>query len=72
MPRFASLCFRLSETCVNSAIPSQIEIQVVTAQDFGHGSWFCYYFSGGLNYQIEHHLFPTVNHCHLPALSPGG
>jgi len=29
-----------------------------------------FYFTGGLNYQIEHHLFPTVNHCHLPALRP--
>jgi delta11-fatty-acid desaturase len=31
---------------------------------------FCYYFSGGLNYQIEHHLFPNINHCHLPYLAP--
>ena len=25
--------------------------------------------SGGLNYQIEHHLFPSVNSCHLPEIS---
>lgn len=24
----------------------------------------------GLNLQIEHHLFPSVNHCHLHALVP--
>jgi len=24
---------------------------------------------GGLNYQIEHHLFPRINHVHYPALS---
>lgn len=45
--------------------------QVLTAQNFGNGSMFCYYFSGGLSYQIEHHLFPTINHCHLPGLSVG-
>ncbi|KAI8831769.1 hypothetical protein BJ741DRAFT_667606 [Chytriomyces cf. hyalinus JEL632] len=25
--------------------------------------------SGGLCLQMEHHLFPTVNHCHLPAVA---
>lgn len=44
--------------------------QVITAQDFGVGSKFCHLFSGGLNYQVIHHLFPTVNHCHLPQLQP--
>ncbi len=29
-----------------------------------------YLFSGGLNYQIEHHLFPGVNHCHYPYIQP--
>lgn len=37
---------------------------------FGVGSKFCHLFSGGLNYQVIHHLFPTVNHCHLPQLQP--
>ncbi len=31
---------------------------------------FCALYSGCLNYQIEHHLFPFVNHCHLPHLAP--
>ncbi|KAL2635760.1 hypothetical protein R1flu_007239 [Riccia fluitans] len=44
--------------------------QVVTAQDFGVSNRFCYLMSGGLNYQIMHHLFPTVNHCHLVKLQP--
>lgn len=25
---------------------------------------------GGLNYQIEHHLFPTISHVHYPELQP--
>ena len=29
---------------------------------------YCYLF-GGINYQIEHHLFPSVAHCHYPAIS---
>ena len=32
--------------------------------------WFCFTMSGGLNMQIEHHLFPTVCHCHLRAIKP--
>jgi linoleoyl-CoA desaturase len=24
---------------------------------------------GGLNFQIEHHLFPKISHIHYPALS---
>jgi delta11-fatty-acid desaturase len=38
--------------------------QVTTSNNFG-SHWPHYYLSIGLNYQIEHHLFPTVNHCHL-------
>jgi linoleoyl-CoA desaturase len=24
---------------------------------------------GGLNYQVEHHLFPRISHVHYPAIS---
>jgi fatty acid desaturase len=37
-----------------------------------HGSyalWLNTWFIGGLNFQIEHHLFPRVCHAHYPALS---
>ena len=27
------------------------------------------WFVGGLNYQIEHHLFPRISHIHYPAIS---
>jgi linoleoyl-CoA desaturase len=43
--------------------------QVQTTVDFARGnpivSWFC----GGLNYQVEHHLFPKICHIHYPKLS---
>jgi linoleoyl-CoA desaturase len=28
-------------------------------------TWYC----GGLNYQVEHHIFPSVSHVHYPAIS---
>lgn len=44
--------------------------QVQTSVDFapGHPGWT--WFLGGLNYQLEHHLFPRVCHAHYPALAP--
>jgi delta11-fatty-acid desaturase len=43
--------------------------QVTTSNNFGN-HWPHYYLSIGLNYQIEHHLFPSVNHCHLHDIQP--
>ena len=72
-----SVCFMLNSQinhmvgpCIDASSKNFYKHQIVTAQNFGNNSWLCFYFSGGLNYQIEHHLFPTVNHCHLPALAP--
>jgi len=28
------------------------------------------FFFGGMNYQIEHHLFPTLSHMHYPEIAP--
>jgi len=44
--------------------------QINTAQDFAHDSLFWWIFAGALNFQIEHHLFPGVNHEHLPNIKP--
>eukprot|EP00850_Spirogloea_muscicola_P007825 SM000040S14837 [mRNA] locus=s40:583348:590425:- [translate_table: standard] len=44
--------------------------QVATTTDFSHGSFFWTHFSGGLNYQIEHHLFPAMCHVHYPSIQP--
>lgn len=60
----------LVDGCSHASDPNFLKHQVKTAQNFGRGSIFCYIYSGGLNYQIEHHLFPFVNHCHLPMLAP--
>jgi linoleoyl-CoA desaturase len=43
--------------------------QVKTTSNFSPNSKTILWLVGGLNYQIEHHLFPRVSHIHYPALS---
>jgi len=43
--------------------------QVQTTVDFARGNWLLCWFLGGLNFQIEHHLFHKICHVHYPALS---
>ncbi len=44
--------------------------QLLNTTNFAPGSKLTAWFIGGLNYQIEHHLFPHVCHIHYPAISP--
>ncbi len=44
--------------------------QVATTVNFAPRNPFWTWYLGGLNYQVEHHLFPSVSHIHYPALSP--
>ncbi len=43
--------------------------QVETTVDFARGNRLLGWFVGGLNFQIEHHLFHKICHVHYPALS---
>jgi linoleoyl-CoA desaturase len=43
--------------------------QAQTSVDFCRGSRIVSWLVGGLNFQIEHHLFPRISHVHYPALS---
>jgi linoleoyl-CoA desaturase len=43
--------------------------QVETTVDFARRSRAAAWLLGGLNFQIEHHLFPRVCHVHYPAIS---
>lgn len=43
--------------------------QIEATADFSQNSMLTWYL-GGLNYQIEHHLFPNICHIHYPALAP--
>jgi linoleoyl-CoA desaturase len=54
--------------------PKQIENewaihQVKTTANFAPRNLIISWFVGGLNYQVEHHLFPRVSHIHYPAIS---
>jgi linoleoyl-CoA desaturase len=44
--------------------------EVESTVDFGRNSRFLTWYLGGLNYQIEHHLFPKISHVHYPRLAP--
>lgn len=44
--------------------------QVKTTANFGSRSLLLSFITGGLNQQVEHHLFPKISHVHYPKLSP--
>lgn len=50
-------------------LPSWHRIQLDGTSNFAPGSFLANWICGGLNHQIEHHLFPQVCHVHYPALS---
>jgi linoleoyl-CoA desaturase len=43
--------------------------QVESTVNFGRRNRLLNWYVGGLNFQIEHHLFPRICHLHYPALS---
>jgi linoleoyl-CoA desaturase len=45
------------------------EHQVRATVDFAPRSRLLGWYVGGLNFQVEHHLFPDVCHTHYPALA---
>jgi len=55
----------------NGELPySFAEHQIRTTRNFANGNrWFSWY-AGGLNFQIEHHLFPHICHIHYRKLAP--
>jgi linoleoyl-CoA desaturase len=49
---------------------SWAEHQMRTTANFARGSFLSQFVCGGLNHQVEHHLFPRICHVHYPALAP--
>ena len=43
--------------------------QLRTTANFARRNWLVSFFVGGLNYQIEHHIFPNISHVHYPKIS---
>lgn len=44
--------------------------QMKTTANFAPKAWLLSWFVGGLNYQVEHHLFPTICHVHYKKIAP--
>lgn len=44
--------------------------EVETTVNFAPHNRFLNFYAGGLNYQIEHHLFPHISHVHYPKIAP--
>ncbi|MEN9570525.1 MAG: hypothetical protein RL172_1756 [Bacteroidota bacterium] len=75
-----SIVFQLAHTVEETAFPmpdadtNKIENewaihQVQTTANFATKNKLISWLVGGLNFQIEHHLFPKVSHVHYPAIS---
>jgi fatty acid desaturase len=59
----------------NKVDPKNVKIdwgahQVLTSHNFGVNSKIALHMSGGLNMQVEHHLFPSVHYTHFHAIAP--
>jgi linoleoyl-CoA desaturase len=69
-----SVVFQLAH-CVPEAIPDAVrstswaERQVASSVDFARASRLLGWYLGGLNFQIEHHLFPHLSHVHYPGIA---
>jgi linoleoyl-CoA desaturase len=51
-------------------LPDEFAIhQIKTTANFATNSKLVSWLVGGLNFQIEHHLFPKISHVHYPAIS---
>ena len=74
-----SIVFQLAHTVEETAFPAtndnnNIENewaihQIQTTANFATKSKLISWLVGGLNFQIEHHLFPKISHVHYPAIS---
>jgi len=75
-----SIVFQLAHTVEHTEFPSAVMPsnkmpdewaihQIKTTANFATRSKLVSWLIGGLNFQIEHHLFPKISHIHYPAIS---
>jgi len=74
-----TVIFQLAHTVEGTSHPLPNEANVIenswaihqlnTTVNFSGKNKFLTWYLGGLNYQIEHHLFPNICHIHYPAIS---
>ena len=55
----------------NGVIPTVWAVhELITTSDFARDNLFLNWYVGGLNFQIEHHLFPNISHIHYRNIAP--
>ncbi len=75
-----SIVFQLAHTVEHTSFPTPTEgtndienewaiHQLETTANFATKNRVISWFVGGLNFQIEHHLFPKISHVHYPEIS---
>ena len=75
-----SIVFQLAHTVEHTEFPIALQPenrlpdefaahQIQTTANFATKSKVISWLVGGLNFQIEHHLFPRISHIHYPAIS---
>jgi linoleoyl-CoA desaturase len=75
-----SIVFQLAHTVEHTSFPMPDEVtnkledewaihQIKTTANFATNNKVVSWLVGGLNFQIEHHLFPKISHIHYPAIS---
>jgi len=75
-----SIVFQLAHTVEHTHFPMPDELtgkmedewaihQIKTTANFATKNKLVSWLVGGLNFQIEHHLFPKISHVHYPAIS---
>lgn len=75
-----SIVFQLAHTVEHTHFPQANELtgkmddewavhQLKTTANFATRNKLICWWVGGLNFQVEHHLFPRISHVHYPAIS---
>ncbi len=75
-----SVVFQLAHTVEDTSHPLPNEEDTIennwaihqlnTTVNFSRKSRWISWYVGGLNFQVEHHLFPTICHVHYPKIAP--
>lgn len=74
-----SIVFQLAHTVEHTSFPTPTDEnkiendwaihQIQTTANFATKNKLISWLVGGLNFQVEHHLFPKISHVHYPAIS---
>ncbi|WP_409018831.1 fatty acid desaturase family protein [Dyadobacter sp. CY347] len=75
-----TVIFQMAHTVEGTTHPSVDETGIIpkdwaihqleTTVNFSSGNKWLSWYVGGLNFQIEHHLFPKICHVHYPQIAP--